>query len=70
MVEINDDSFTERDVLRVLEVANSHLEEAEDVLWTAANQTDSSEHATNLETVTHGVWDAQHELMDLKRKLE
>lgn len=67
---VDDNSFTEQEILRALEVANNHLEEAEDVLWTATSQADSAEHATDLEALTRGVWDAQHKLMDLKRKLE
>lgn len=67
---MGEDSFTEEDVLRALEIANNHLEEAENVLWAAATQAESPEQTTDVEAVTQSVWDAQHDILDLKRELE
>jgi len=65
-----DDSLTEQDVRRALELANTHLEEAENVLWTAANRVESPEITDEIESVTQRVWNVQHDLLDFQRKLE
>jgi|GEM_PF-4810116 hypothetical protein len=69
-MDMTGDSFTVQDTLRALEAATKHLEEAEEVLWTAATRAESTEHTRDIEAVTRGVWDTQHELLDLKRKFE
>lgn len=66
---MQEESFTEEEVLRALHIAGNYLDGAEDVLWTAAEQADSAAHTNELESATQAVWDAQHELMDLQRKL-
>lgn len=65
-----DDPLTEQDALRALEIANNHLKEAENVLWTAANRVESAEITDEMESVTRRVWNAQHELLDVQQKLK
>ena len=58
------------DVVVALSLADGHLEDAENVLWNATRATDDEELAEALEELTRGVWQLQHELDDLRRRVE
>ena len=45
--------YQEQEVLRALEVANSHLEEAENILWTASTTAHPQELAVRAEQVNY-----------------
>ena len=64
-----DDDLTGDDLRRVLEIADGHLEDAENVLWNASKRADA-DHATEIEALTRSVWDLQHRIDDLQRELE
>ena len=64
-----DDDLTGDDLRRVLEIADSHLEDAENVLWNASKRA-GADHATEVEALTRSVWDLQHRIDDLQRELE
>jgi len=64
-----DDDLTGDDLRRVLEIADGHLEDAENVLWNASKEADA-DHATEVEALTRSVWDLQHRIDDLQRELE
>ena len=64
-----DDDLTGDDLRRVLEIADGHLEDAENVLWNASKRADA-DHATEVEALTRSVWDLQHRIDDLQRELE
>ena len=64
-----DDDLTGDDLRRVLEIADGHLEDAENVLWNASKRADA-DHATEIEALTRSVWDLQHRIDDLQGELE
>lgn len=59
----------EGEVLRALDLADGYLMDAEEVLWTAASEseTDVSDTVTDL---TEDVWELQHQLRDLRDQVE
>jgi len=58
------------DVLRALDLADGYLDEAEDLLWSAATQSDAAEVASPIEELTQDIWDLQTRLDALKNELE
>lgn len=65
-----DSEIADLEARRAVEIANGHIAEAEDILWTVANSVESDEYADELEDVTRAIWDIQHQLMDLQRALD
>jgi len=63
------DSLTEAEIGRVLELADGHLEDAENVLWNAAKEAEGQDVREELEALTRAVWDLQHDVDDLRREL-
>ncbi|PSP65163.1 hypothetical protein BRC76_00415 [Halobacteriales archaeon QH_8_67_36] len=47
----------ETDVFRALELADGHLDEAEELLWTAATEGSANDVSAPIEELTRDVWD-------------
>ncbi|WP_324664983.1 hypothetical protein [Haloarcula sediminis] len=58
------------DVLRALQLADGYLDEAEDLLWTAATESGSEEVSASIEELTQDVWDLQGRLEALQEEFE
>ena len=63
------DTLTDDDVARILELADGHLEDAENVLWNASKDVEGEALREDLEVLTRAVWDLQHKVDDVKRDL-
>lgn len=61
--------ITESEISRAVEVANSRIEEAENILWDVANQTESIDQATEIESVTRDIWDIQNQIAEIQENL-
>ncbi|MFB6296303.1 MAG: hypothetical protein ABEH66_05625 [Halobacteriales archaeon] len=66
----DDGGLSDGEVVRILGIANGHVEDAENVLWNATKEADDDELAAALEELTRDVWDLQHDLESLRRRLE
>jgi len=64
-----DDDRTGDDLRRALELADGHLEDAENVLWNASKEADA-DRAAEIEALTRSVWDLQHRIDALRRDLD
>jgi hypothetical protein len=62
-------TLTDDDVPQIVELANGHLEDAENVLWTTSERMTDEETAAELEEVVHQIWDVQHRLLDIQRNV-
>ncbi|WP_262179268.1 hypothetical protein [Haloarcula laminariae] len=58
------------DVLRALQLADGYLDEAEDLLWAAATESNSEEVSASIEALTQDVWDLQARLEALNEEFE
>jgi len=58
------------DVLRALQLANGYLDEAEDLLWTAATESSAEEVSAPIEELTQDVWDLQARLETLQEEFD
>lgn len=58
-----------QEALRALDLAEGHLEDAENVLWTTAAEIESEDTATELENLTDTIWDVQLQLSELQDQL-
>ena len=58
------------DVLRALELAEGYLDEAEDLLWTAATESESDDVSDPIEELTQDVWDVQARLEALHEEFD
>jgi len=61
---------SEGEPLESLEAVERYLREAENALWTAAAERAGDERHEELEELTQGLWELQHELDDLQRELD
>jgi cob(I)alamin adenosyltransferase len=57
-------------ILRALEIAENHLDEAESAMWVAANTADSEPLDTDIDDITQQIWSLQHDLEDVKHEIE
>lgn len=64
-----EEMLSDADVVRAIEVADSCLDEAEQVVWTTAGRAQSSETTDRLETLVHDMWEFQTRLADIKTDL-
>lgn len=62
--------FSEDDLTRTLDLADGHLEEAENVIWNTSKEADSEEVTVALEELSRDIWDIQHKISDLQREHE
>lgn len=72
---MSNDPFTDPDVAdqevsRALEIATKHIEDAEDVLWTVAEQAGSHDHISEIEDITSDIWEIQNRLTDMQEKVD
>jgi len=58
------------DVLRALQLADGYLDEAEDLLWTAASESSAEEISGPIEELTQDVWDLQARLETLQEEFD
>jgi hypothetical protein len=58
------------DVLRALELADGYLDEAEDLLWTAATESSVDDVSVPIEELTQDVWDLQARLETLREEFD
>jgi hypothetical protein len=58
------------DTIKALELADGHLSEAEDLLWTAASESVDDEVRKPIEDVTQELWEIQSQLERLTDELE
>jgi hypothetical protein len=61
---------SEQEALRALELADGYLEDAENVLWTAAIETNAEQVCVPLEELTEQIWEIQQQLYDLQDQIE
>ncbi|MDS0282762.1 hypothetical protein [Haloarcula onubensis] len=67
---MGDPPSSESDVLRALELAEGYLDDAEDLLWTAATESAEDDVSAPIEELTQDVWDVQSRLEALKDDLD
>ena len=60
----------DRDVLRALKLADGYLDEAEDLLWTAATESSADDVSDPIEELTQDVWDLQVRLERLREEFD
>ncbi|PSP84436.1 hypothetical protein BRC96_04725 [Halobacteriales archaeon QS_6_64_34] len=58
------------DVRRALELADGYLDEAEDLLWTAATESSVDDVSVPIEELTQDVWDLQARLETLREEFD
>lgn len=67
---MGDPPSPDQDVLRALKLADGYLDEAEDLLWTAATESNADEVSDPIEELTQDVWDLQVRLERLREEFE
>jgi len=67
---MGDPTSPDQDVLRALELADGYLDEAEDLLWAAATESNAEDISEPIEELTQDVWDVQARLEALREEFD
>lgn len=54
------------EILQALELADSHLADAEDVFWQLSEAVESNDLSDDIDHIMENIWDVQQQLQDLQ----
>ncbi|MCU4974960.1 hypothetical protein OB955_19775 [Halobacteria archaeon AArc-m2/3/4] len=62
--------MTDEEIRAALELAQGHLEDAENVVWESASRAKSDEVSDHLQELSREIWSVQHSIIDFQKELQ
>jgi len=63
---MTDSPSPDPEILQALELADSHLADAEDVFWQLSEAVESNDLSDDIDHIMENIWDVQQQLQDLQ----